>query len=80
MDNKRRTRMAKQILGFGQRVQYSVFECHLTQRQIADLIKKLVPILVQEEDRLRVYKIAGDPQVQVWGNVPLTVDEDFVIL
>jgi len=57
-----------------------VFECHLTQRQIDDMVKKLVPILVQEEDRLRVYKIAGEPQVQVWGNVPLTVDEDFVIL
>jgi CRISPR-associated protein Cas2 len=32
-DDKRRVRMAKTLLGYGQRVQYSVFEAHLTQRQ-----------------------------------------------
>lgn len=31
--DKRRTKIAKLLEGFGQRVQYSVFECDLTTKQ-----------------------------------------------
>ncbi len=77
---RRLARVAKVCLAYGERVQKSVFECHLSQRQLNELIGKLVPLIDQRVDYLRVYKIAGIPQVQVWGKIPLTEDEDLIII
>ncbi len=77
---KRLVRVAKTCLAFGERVQKSVFECHLSQRQLNNLIAQVVPLINEEIDYLRIYKIAGIPQVQVWGKIPLTSDEDLIII
>jgi CRISPR-associated protein Cas2 len=57
VDDKKRTRLAKKLLNFGQRVQYSVFECNLTKKQIAEMKKQLLPLIDQEQDSLRIYRI-----------------------
>ncbi|MDX1919097.1 MAG: CRISPR-associated endonuclease Cas2 [Candidatus Caenarcaniphilales bacterium] len=77
---KRLAKVAKACLGFGERVQKSVYECHLTKIQINKMISKLVPLIDQETDGLRIYRIAGDPQVLTWGKVPVTTDEDVIIV
>ncbi|MBY0402716.1 MAG: CRISPR-associated endonuclease Cas2 [Cyanobacteria bacterium] len=77
---KRLVKVAKTCLAYGSRVQKSVFECHLTMSQYNELVSDLVSIIDEEEDVLRVYRIAGTPQVQVWGKIPITEDEDLVII
>ena len=42
IDDKRRTKIAKILGDFGTRVQYSVFECNLTDSEYRRLQKRLV--------------------------------------
>ena len=78
-DNKRRNRMAKFLQGFGIRVQRSAFECMLDKRgykKLADGAGKIVG----SDDLLRIYKLAGNTEVQTWGNIGKTEYEDCVIV
>ena len=65
VDDKRRTRLAKKLLNFGQRVQYSVFECNLTKKQITEMKKQLLPLIDREKDSLRFYRICDSCRKQV---------------
>jgi len=56
--DKRRTKLAKLLEGFGQRVQYSVFECDMEERQVSQLYRRLTRLLRPAEgDSLRIYKL-----------------------
>lgn len=71
--DKRRTKIAKLLEGFGQRVQYSVFECDLSVKQYADLRRKLHKILQPAEgDNLRTYKLCAScvPNTEIVGAGP----------
>lgn len=57
VETKRRTRLAKKLLNFGSRVQYSVFECDLNQQQLAEMKKQILPLLDLEQDSLRIYRL-----------------------
>lgn len=55
-----RNKMAKLLEGHGKRVQYSVFECRLTEKQFSDLYEKIVCLLSDTgEDGVRVYQLCG---------------------
>jgi CRISPR-associated protein Cas2 len=69
-DGKSRLRrVAKVCEAHGQRVQYSVFECRLTQAHYETLVTKIQEIMVPEEDSLRVYLLTGsrDQYLCVYG-------------
>src|SRR5215211_7287713 len=71
---RRRLRKVAQVcLGFGQRVQNSVFECRVTQAQVEELEARLVEVIVEAEDRLRIYRLPADRErsVRIYGNGPL---------
>ena len=58
--DKRRIKLAKLLEGFGQRVQYSVFECDLSEAQYQKLVKKLNRLLCPDEgDSLRTYRLCA---------------------
>jgi len=57
VDTKQRTKLAKKLLNFGRRVQYSVFECDLTGEQLAELKKQALPFVDLEKDSLRIYRL-----------------------
>ncbi len=58
--DKLRNKVAKIMEGFGRRVQYSVFECHLTDRQFEDMYQKLAKILSGTgENGIRIYQICA---------------------
>lgn len=42
---------------FGQRVQYSVFECRVTEARFESLRERLLKIINEDEDSLRVYRL-----------------------
>lgn len=61
--------VAKACEGFGQRVQYSVFECTLSEMQLLRLRVKLLKIIDRAEDSLRIYTLHGrrEEVVEVHG-------------
>ena len=67
VDNRRRNRVAKALLGYGERVQESVFECHLDNALLRRLQAELRPLVDEIDDRLRYYPLCGkDAALVVW--------------
>ncbi len=73
--------MAKTLLDFGDRVQYSVFECILDEILLDHMLKRLGKI-VKEEDRVRVYSLCAkcEKEIRVIGAGAVTKDENVFIL
>jgi CRISPR-associated protein Cas2 len=70
-DDKRRTRIAKALEGHGDRMQYSVFECRLTDAQFEALWEELRDLADAEADSLRAYRLcaACADGVKTYGQV-----------
>ncbi len=66
---KRLRRVAKVCKNFGQRVQYSVFECSVNEMDMERLRSKLTSIINPEEDSLRIYHLRGlrDDYIETYG-------------
>jgi len=56
-DDRRRNRVMRLLLDYGQRVQYSVFECDLTPQQYAALRERLRTLLHPQDDNVRYYSL-----------------------
>ena len=52
---KRLRKVARLCLDYGQRVQNSVFECALTEAQLAELKEKLLHVIDTQNDSIRIY-------------------------
>ena len=57
VNNKKRTRLAKMLLGYGFRVQKSAFEAELRRTKYKQLLKSLQRF-ADEEDSIRIYKFS----------------------
>ncbi|MBN1827609.1 MAG: CRISPR-associated endonuclease Cas2 [Deltaproteobacteria bacterium] len=57
---RRLRRVARACLDYGQRVQYSVFECVVDPAQWAMLRRRLIDEIKQEEDSLRFYFLGAN--------------------
>ncbi len=58
--DKRRTKVAKVLEGYGSRVQRSVFECDLTTQQFTQLRRRLGKLLKPDEgDNVRIYRLCA---------------------
>jgi len=54
-DDKRRTKLAQFLEGYGRRVQYSVFECFISLDEMRLLYAKVKTKVKLEEDNVRFY-------------------------
>lgn len=54
-DDKRRTKVAKVLEGYGERMQYSLFECRITKVQYFRLRARLEEVIEPEEDEVSFY-------------------------
>ena len=81
-EDKRRTKIAKLLEGYGERVQKSVFEAHLDERGYADLRKRLARLIKAEEDNVRFYRLCADCRqtVEVIGRVGITAAPGLTIV
>jgi len=81
-DDKRRLRVAKLLLGVGDRVQRSVFEAHLTQAQYDKLQARLRKVLKTDEDNVRFYRLCADCQLRIEtvGKVGVTPEPGLMIV
>ncbi len=57
--DKRRNKIAKTLVGFGNRVQKSVFECELDDRNYLKMKDALEKLIDREEDSVRTISSAG---------------------
>ena len=73
-DDKRRRRVFNLLDGYGQRVQFSAFECVLNDRKFEELRARLAKVVKMDEDSVRFYPISKHTlgQVVIWGVPPLT--------
>lgn len=81
--DKRRNKVAKLLEGYGLRVQKSVFECVLTEKQYEMLTRKLNKYLNADEDQLRFYPMSGHTRrkVVILGTQPeREIDDDAFIV
>ena len=66
---RRLRRVGKSCKNYGQRVQYSVFECTVDDLSLVRLRSKLLEIIKPEEDSLRIYHLRGkrDEYIEAYG-------------
>lgn len=80
-----RNKIAKELENFGKRVQYSVFECRISELQLHKLYSSLVK-LMQEDDagNIRIYSICAkcEQKLQLIGiedTLSATEEELFIV-
>jgi len=59
-DNKRRTKIAKILEDYGERVQYSVFECDLSAKHFKKLVGEMDEVMDDAEDSIRIYRLCNE--------------------
>ena len=59
-DDKRRNQVVKLLESLGTRMNYSVFECMLTDVQYNAMCKKLAKIVVRREDWVNIYPLCTE--------------------
>lgn len=79
---KRLRKVALACQDFGQRVQKSVFECSVNEMQYEEVMRRLLEIIEEKEDSLRVYRLVEPKEkyVQVYGvNTAVDFEEPLVL-
>lgn len=79
--DKRRGKMHKLLSGYGAWTQYSLFECHLNQRQYLQLRARLEKFLVESSDSVRFYPLCAGclERVETVGS-PLPNDPELYVI
>lgn len=69
---RRLRKVAQSCQAYGQRVQNSVFECRVSDTQYEQLRNRLLGILNEDEDSLRIYRLREpkESHVDVYGRRP----------
>jgi CRISPR-associated protein Cas2 len=80
--DKRRGKVADILLGSGERVQFSVFECHLSREELDTLRTKLKKVITSAEDSVRFYSLCERCRetVAVEGKGSPTVEQEFYVV
>lgn len=87
-NDKRRTKIAKALEGKGTRVQYSVFECELTRKQLHELKTRLQSLMApansipKPAESIRFYKLCESclQQIDILGDGEVTRDKMYYIV
>ena len=80
VDNRRRGAFAKKMNGYGFRVQKSAFEAMITENLYRKLLAEIPHLIDNTSDTVRVYKIRGNGEVNLFGLSRRIEDEEVIIL
>ena len=82
VDDRKRTKIAKAMKSYGERVQKSVFECRIDDRQFIRMKKTLESIMDMNEDSVRFYFLCKGCidriEISGWGTV--VEDQNLIIV
>jgi len=73
-DNSRRLKVSNLLKSYGERVQYSVFECWLNAAELKSLQKELEKRIKLDCDSIRIYKSTDDIRILGLGVVTKNPD------
>lgn len=79
---RRLAEVAKVCESFGIRVQYSVFECRLSETMLATLTVNLLAIMHPKEDSIRIYRFPGnlaDSVAQLGSGRPRALGDPWIV-
>jgi CRISPR-associated protein Cas2 len=81
-DDKRRLKLAKILGSYGERVQYSVFEAHLDDRDFRRLRAKISKLIEPAEDSVRYYNLGDEYQQRILidGQGIVKAELEYIIL
>lgn len=82
VSDRRRYRVARWLEGHGERVQESVFECHLDRDRLRKVKTRLASLIDPKTDRVRYYLLCGKDRADVCFDgigFPPTDQEQYVI-
>lgn len=81
-NDKRLRKVAIQMENFGQRIQYSVFECYLDKTQLDRLQTRLQFIIDPEKDHIRYYHLCNKDykKIQLDGIGNISPNNDYHLL
>jgi CRISPR-associated protein Cas2 len=81
-DDGARSRVSRILLGYGSRVQESVFECILDESLVNRLVGDLGRVGLAETDKVRMYKMCGTcvRSLAIYGQGEVTVEPDFYFI
>ena len=67
---------------YGDRVQYSVFECLLDKNLLDKMADRINKILIEKEDSVRIYCLCAncEKEIRVMGKGKVTKNEDVYII
>ena len=82
VNDKKRNKVAKVMKNYGKRVQKSVFECLIDDKEYVEMKNKLEMIINLETDSIRFYFICSKCKnnVEISGKGTVIEDEDVVIV
>ena len=81
-DTPRRTKIAKILDDFGDRVQYSVFECLIDRELLDKMMIRLQKVAKEAEDSIRIYALCRDCEkvIKIIGQGEVSKEEKYYIL
>lgn len=80
VNNKRRTKFAKAMNGYGFRVQKSSFEALLEEHLFVKMKKEIPSLIDPEVDSIRIYRMTGYGEVDLFGQNTRLEAEDVMIV
>ena len=76
VDNRRRRRMSKLLDQFGVRIQKSVFELDLEEKDLPRLLKRIENTIDPVEDSVRIYRLTSETlKMSLWVGLKVEVYE-----
>lgn len=58
-DDKRLRQVFKKMSGYGEHLQYSVFQCELSDKERAQMVADLNPLINHREDQILVFSLGS---------------------
>ena len=80
IDNKRRVKFAKEMSGYGFRVQKSAFEPLIEEKLFIKLKREIPKLIDPEEDSVRIYRMTGYGEVNLFGVNSKIQAEDVIVI
>jgi CRISPR-associated protein Cas2 len=69
-NDKRRAKLHNALLNYGTPVQYSVFECHITKKNLNNLKKTIQKIIRKRKDNVRYYLLCETCAAKIEASRP----------
>ena len=81
-NTKTRNKIADTLKNYGQRVQYSVFECRLTEKRWKSMYSQLVKMPFEDEDSIRLYPLCENcsTKIRIIGTSQKTKNPSNIII